>query len=376
MRCIWKVGFVILALILLAGCKKDDINTQDLNNYQDEFRFYTNAKINGLPVNFNAGEEEYALETDYSISDSILIMEGILAKVGKPQQNALILKIRGNEPVINPEDFRVEQSLRPGLYAYRDRSGEKVVPGMYELEFFGDTSYYPMNFHWKFPDGSSSYLKNPTARTVLVDDYDPYNVSMTTDYSGCESRVAHAINLEDDCDATFAITNVTNTECGIQVIARNGNIKDVSWTLDGFEVSPDFYGVIHAPYLGGNHTLTAEINFENGCQKVVEREFDGSSAQPCYTDFWYKKSKITVQDPEQLGAVELVYYDENGKMFSSYYSSVEGSFKIVSLSPYLANEQGQKTTRFFFEAEAILKNADGSSVELTECFGSFALAHP
>lgn len=365
-----------MAITLLAGCKKDDAGTQNLNHYQDEFRFYTNAKINGLPVNFNAGEEDYALETDYTISDSILIMEGELAQVGKPQQSALILKIRGSERITKPEDFRVEQSLRPGLYAYRDRSGKKIVPGMYELEFFGDTTYAPINFDWSFPDGSRSYVKNPASRTVNVDDYEPYIVSMTTDYSGCESRVAHAINLEDDCDATFEITKLTNTECGIKVIAKNGTIKEVNWALDGSEVSPDFYGVIHDSYYGGNHTLTAEINFENGCQKIVEREFDGSAAQPCFTDFWYKKSNITVHDLQQLGAVELIYYDENGKMYSSYYSSVEGSFKIVSLSPYLENDLGQKTTRFFFEAEAILKNSDGSSVELTECFGSFALAHP
>ncbi|MDZ7848146.1 MAG: hypothetical protein U5L96_16110 [Owenweeksia sp.] len=78
----------------------------------------------------------------------------------------------------------------------------------------------------------------------------------------------------------------------------------------------------------------------------------------------------------QLATVQLTYYDESGKAYSSHYNDVVGSFKIVSTTPYNENEAGQPTTRFFFETEAVLKSSDGSTLELKDTFGSFAVAHP
>lgn len=360
----------------LVSCQKDVTPLADESTYQDDYRFYTRAKVNGLPVDFYAGENDYGLETDYTVENGIVIMNGTLSNSAGPLTNAIVLKVRSEQKITNEEDFLVGQSLRPGFYSYRDQSGYKVVAGMYELEFFGDTNLYPANFHWKFGDSTEAFVQNPPMKQVDVDDYDPYVVSLTTDYSGCESRIIHHINIEDDCDATFNMKNLTTSGCSVEVIARHGNVLSVDWKLDGSSVSPDFYGNIATTYLGGFHTLKAEINFEDGCEKTVERQFDVSGSQSCLSDFWFTKQEQTVYDTEQLGAVELEYYDETGKMYSSFYSDVNGKFKIVSLSPYKENDLGQQTTRFFFEANAVLKNTDGSSVELTECFGSFAVAHP
>lgn len=360
---------------LVSGCSKDGLDSSSGGSYQDEYRFYATAKVNGLPMELNAGESDYGLETDYTVEDSVVIMTGALAKVNTPLQNALILKVRGNEKLISENDFKVHKALRPGLYAYRDKSGLRVVPGSYELQFKGDTSLAPLQYIWAFEDGSSSSLQNPPAINVATGDFDPFMVKLKTDYYGCESVVTHWVNLQSNCDATIEISQITNYGFDVSAVSRNGNILKVDWWFDGYEVSPSFAGTISANVYG-THTLRAEMYFEEGCTKIVERKFDASQSTSCFTDFSYEKKKSTVHDTRQFGAVELEYYNENGKKFTSFYSGSDGNFEIVTLSPYQENEKGHKTTRFFFEANAILKNEDGTSVELTECFGSFAVSHP
>src|SRR5690606_3625754 len=371
-----KMKRIIWMLAVLAGlitaCAKE---SSPSGSYQDEYRFYATAKINGLPIEFNAGENGYGLETDYSIEDSVVIMTGRLAKENATLSNALILRIRGNEEVVDENDFEVHTALRPGLYAYRDKSGYGVVPGSYELSFLGDTSLSPLQYSWSFEDGTVSSLMSPAPKNVVVSKYDPFMVKLKTNYYGCENTVTHWVNVQKDCDATIEISEITNYGFKVNAISRQGNILRVDWALDGQEVEPSFVGTITAN-MSGKHTLRAEVYFEEGCTKVVEKTFDGSASTPCITDFWYKKKKATTYNHKQLGAVELEYYDENGKKFTSFYAGTDGNFEIVTLSPYRENEKGQETTRFFFEANAILKSEDGTSVELTEGFGSFAVAHP
>lgn len=370
-----KIWMLALVVGLATACSKDSFDPSSSTGYQDEYRFYTKAKINGLPIDFNAGEDAYGLETDYSIQDSVIIMTGKLSKENQPLKNAIVLKVRGSKEVVDESSFRVEQSLYPGLFAYRDLSGYITIAGSYDLKFLGDTSYSQLGYDWTFENGSNSSLRSPAPIRVAVSEFDPFKVKLKTNYYGCTSEVTHWINIQDNCDATMKISEISNYGFKVQAISRQGNILNVDWALDGQEVDPDFVGAISAN-LYGTHTLRAEIFFEEGCTKVVERTFDSSNNTPCLTDFWYEKNKSTTYDSKQLGAVELEYYDENGKKFTTFYSGTDGDFEIVSLSPYLENEKGQQTTRFFFEANAILKNEDGTSVELTECFGSFAVSHP
>ncbi|AEV33367.1 hypothetical protein Oweho_2397 [Owenweeksia hongkongensis DSM 17368] len=372
-------GRIIWMLALIAGlataCSKDSSDLASGSGYQDEYRFYAKAKINGLPIDFNAGENGYGLETDYTLEDSVIIMTGKLAKENQPLKNTILLNIRGNKKVADESSFRVEQSLYPGLFSYRDLSGYITVAGSYDLKFLGDTSYSQLGYNWTFENGGNSSLRSPAPIRVSVSEFDPFKVTLKTDYYGCISEVTHWVNIQNNCDATIKISEISNYGFKVKAISRQGNVLNVDWALDGQEVDPDFVGAISSS-LYGTHTLRAEIYFEEGCSKVVERTFDAFNTTPCLTDFWYEKNKSTTYDSEQLGAVELEYYDENGKKFTTFYSGTNGDFEIVSLSPYLENEKGQQTTRFFFEANAILKSEDGTSVELTECFGSFAVAHP
>lgn len=371
-----KIVAILSVIVTMVSCQKDESPLTYNSTYQDDYRFYTRAKVNGLPVDFYAGDNGYGLETDYSIDSGIVIMSGTLSTGDAMLKNAIVLRMRGNEKVSVASDFQVGQALRPGLYSYRDRSGYSVVPGEYELQFFGDTNLYPASFHWQFQDSTESFVQNPPIKQVNSGNHDPFTVSLTTNYYGCQSSVVHHVNVEDDCDATFNMTSLSSYGCAIEVIARHGNLLSVDWTLDGSSVSPDFSGNINTTYISGKHELKAEMFFEDGCTKVVERHFNALGGADCLGDFWFNKNQVTVYDSEQLGSVELEYYDETGKMFSTYYSDVNGKFKIASLSPYKENALGQQTTRFFFEANAVLKSSDGSSVELTECFGSFAVAHP
>ena len=153
MRIARIIGFMAALAWVGVACKKDNLDASLNGSYQDEYRFYTKAKINGLPITFNAGEEGYGLETDYTLEDSVVVMSGTLVPENGLLKNAFVLRIRGNQILADASEFRVEKSLQPGFYSYRDESGYCTIPGSYDLKFLGDTSFSPVTYNWSFEDG-------------------------------------------------------------------------------------------------------------------------------------------------------------------------------------------------------------------------------
>lgn len=361
-------------MILAASCAKD--SPKDEATYIDDFRFYVKANVDGLPIEFYAGEKEYFLETQYWMEDSVPVLSGTLSSYNSMYNGSVVLRIRGAEALAGPAEFQVQNTLRPTAYPYRDQSNFKAEAGYYELQFYGDTLTSPSTYFWEFENGQTTTDQNPVVQ-VHATDYPTFRTKLTTTTSGsCQSAVTHYVNLAQDCDAGIEISGISAYSVKVKVNARVGTVNNVKWYLDGNEVAPDFLGVLNVGSLAGPHSLRAEIKFAGGCEKVIVREIRDLPDLYCISDFWYEKTEVKTFDPKQLGTVELEYYDKDGKKFTTYYNDVDGDFKIVSLSPYKENDQGQRTTRFFFEANAVLRNSDGSSVSLTECFGSFAVAHP
>lgn len=355
----------------MASCSKEEPPTV---TYVEEVRLYVNAKINGQPVEFNAGQNNYYLETSYSFKDSVVTMEGLLAPLGINPVNGFAIKLRSKRKFASDLNFDVDHGFASGIMPIREQGDFKTIPGEYEINFSSTHSTIP-SVAWSFPDGSSADA-NQVRKVVDIKDYLVYPTTLLAHFSpGCNSRVTHNVNVVDQCDATFNITWPQTLVGSASLNIRSGQqVDEVSWVLNGTRVASGPSPTIAFLY-GGTHTLKAEVTFVNGCTKVVEREVKTGSPY-CEADFTYSSQKHRVYDPAMLGTVELIYYDENGKAYSSNYSEPSGDFEISSLKAYESNEFGQPTMRFIFEAEGVLKSSDGSSVQVSEGFGNFAVAHP
>ncbi len=365
---------ISLLCVILAACSKEAGHT---DQYVDNHRFFLKGEVNGEPFDIKAGEDDYFLETSYSRDNGIVIMEGTLARTTEPNRNAFSIKIRGAEVSSSQTQFLVDENIVEKNYAFRDKSGFNSQPEKYEISFFGDTTLANLEYTWTFPDGSYSNDQSPT-RTVDINSYVDFPVSMQTSQNGgCQSLVTHYVNLADDCDGTFRMEiPSTGSMYKTEVKTWAGDIDRAEWFLDGNQVYPNFFNEIDINQVPGASVLSCDILFKDGCTKRIERDLSVTNYNPCVTDMWYSKNKPVIFNPNQYSTIEIEYYDSAGELYSSYYSNVEGEFKIVSTSPFQQNENGQSTIRFFMELDVMLKNDQGETLSLKNVFGTLAVAHP
>jgi hypothetical protein len=369
----------ILPLILLSlvlGCRKEDPGTH--HNYEEEVVFYVRGNMAGMPFEFKAGQQDYVMASEFIFQDSVVEMRGSLLPHGSLHQEGLAVRLRGRQRLSGISAFDASQNINTGALALRDATGFRKETGKYIVSLSCDSTNGQYASHiWHFPDGSFSnayYVE----KKVDLDDYPVYPVRLETSGAfSCQSEVYHEINLQGECDAGFDLDILANFTAQVSLKNIQGNVDSVAWYLNGARVSPD--PLDHTIYLGNtgsDHLLRCEVYFTDDCVKVMERKVGSNFADNCMTDFHYQARKEVVFDPSQLATAEIIYYDDTGKKFTSYYPDAQGEFEVISFSPYMHNENGDPTLRIHFQSNAILKSADGSTLELSNVQGSFAIAHP
>ncbi len=374
-------GVTIFVLFLITSCSKDPAS--QLGVYQDDFIFYFEGKIDGQPVELSAGKNNYALETDYQSdnSDSVVAMSGVLYSSNTTEmKNAFMLQFVADKAFQDESNFNVFENIIEGNTSLTERSAYKDHPTEYNLVLSPDIVSGTYSYSWNFENGMSSTSTSPSLRVSSLE-FPNFWVSLGSDVQSgpCTGKTTHWLNLDRDCDATFIV--VPNHVLGgyrASIFEKEGAVHSVKWYVDNNLVSSD-QELNNIPVnVDGNHTLKAEISFYSGCKKVVEKDYSVLANVPviCDLDFSYDKQDIRVYDPKQRGTVELVYFDANGKRFSSKYDNSIGNFRIHGLRNFEENDQNQKTVRFQFEGKAELKAADGTNLVIDNAFGSFAVAHP
>lgn len=374
-------GITMFVLFLITSCSKDPAS--QLGVYQDDFIFYFEGKIDGQSVELSAGEDNYALETDYLVdnSDSVVSMYGMLSNGNSGEKrNAFSIQYIGNEAFQDGSDFDVFNHIIEGNTSLTELSSHKDHPTEYNLILNPDIISGNYNYSWSFQNGINSTSVSPSLRVSSLD-YPNFWVSLASDTQGgnCNGKTTHWLNLDRDCDATFII--VPSHVLGgyrASIYEKEGTVHSVKWYLNDNPISSDLELSNIPVHIDGHHTLKAEISFFSGCKKVVEKDFNVLANVPviCDLDFSFTKEDIRVYDPKQRGTVELVYYDADGKKFSSKYDDSSGNFRIHGLRDFENNDLNQKTVRFQFEGKAELKAADGTILVMDNAFGSFAIAHP
>lgn len=371
----------IITLFLAISCAKE--GATPLGVYQDDFVFYFEGNIDGNPVALSAGQDNYALETNYEFnsSDSLVSMSGMLFSSNtSDKKNALMVQFIADKPISNEANFNVFENINEGNTSLTELSSFKNHPTEYNLSFSPDITSVNYNYSWSFENSYGTTATNPTL-TVSSLEFPKMWASLGSDTQGgaCIGKTTHWLNLDRDCDATFII--IPNHVLGgyrATIFEKEGIVRAVKWLLDG-ELLGNSMELNNLPVNeDGNHTLRAEISFYNGCKKVVEKDFSVLANVPviCDLDFSYVKSNVRVYDPKQRGTVELVYFDANGVRFSSKYDNAKGKFRVYGLSSFEQNDRNQKTIRFQFSGSAELEAADGSIIVIDQAFGSLAVAHP
>lgn len=83
-----------------------------------------------------------------------------------------------------------------------------------------------------------------------------------------------------------------------------------------------------------------------------------------------------VYDSLQFGKSELVYYDDQGRAFTTYYTQSPGALEVVDNWIYELDAWGRRTRAIQFKYSGELRTKDGSSIQVDQLIGVMAIATP
>jgi hypothetical protein len=363
----------LLGLLSFAGCKEDD-NGESGTSYTDNYRFYVDALVDGLPLRINAGENDYAMYTSYQLQDSLLLMHGLLAQDSQDIRNALQIFFRSAELGSQYRDFDPLGTLQNGKVAVADGSGHTQVPQHFDFDFFPDTVLGNQAFYWSVQD--SSYHADTCRVIGLNADLENHlDVSLNSpDPANCPINITKGISTLNTCKAEVRLGQFGN-DLALVVEPRIGSISAVRWFRGGQPIGNGTSFILPANLVGQIAEIKAEIDFASGCTEAITKEMLISPAA-CDVSINYRKKPHLSYNPHNLNTVEIVYYDQNGKRFTSLYPNTEGDFELMNTASYQDPNSGYHHQQFNFSGELLLRSRDGSTKSISKLFGSFAVAHP
>lgn len=364
--------------MIASACTKD--TSLDQAEYSDNPLFYFSGSVNGLPVNVQAGKDGYAMYTHYFLKDSVLHMESILAADSPAYREAFKIDIHGGELSNSISNTNYSSSLINGPIALADASGYPRRPHVYDYFFTSDSINGETPLQWGTPHGSY-YGDSCSILEVNALEQKSFKVEMqSAGPLSCTPFVAHTIQTQGDCKAEMHILKSTNSVLIAEARNRVGNIKSIQWSVNdqnvgtGLNLSYDVVG------FSAGYRLKARIDFESGCIETIEKVILSGSSQ-CDINLSYQKLAHRDYNPHNLATVSVSYFDANGKEYHSSYAYNTGHFGIEAIANY--NEMNTANTpthnshmRYSFSGDLVLKSADGSSVQLDNIFGIFAVEHP
>jgi len=366
-----------VVLVLVACSKESDL---DQAEYSDSPIFYISGSVNGLPVNKQAGKDGYAMFTNYFVKDSVLHMESVLAADSPAFREAFKINIHGSSLSADPINSGYTSSLINGPIALADASGYTRKPHVFDYYFTSDTLNEESPLHWTTPDSSyygdsCSYLEvNALHRTS-------FRVEMSSAGPlSCTPLVAHTIQIQGDCKAEVHILKSTNSELIAEARNRVGSIQSIQWFVNDQSVGTNTtlnYSVVG---FSPGYRLKAKILFTSGCTEVIEKVILSGTPQ-CDINLNYQKLPHRNYNPHNLNTVTITYFNADGKEYSSNYAHNTGHFSIEAIAIYnevLTGNQPSENNhmRYTFSGDLVLKSSDGSTVQLNNLFGIFAVEYP
>lgn len=369
-----KVSLFFLALALLSSaCKEDDGPSQTV--FMESPRFYVNANINGLPLSLKAGEDGYQMFTDYRVVDSVLYMCGVLAADSPAYRNAFKITLRGSEIINSPSQLASGNIFETGPISLYDPSGKTTLAGYYDYFFTADSVNGHIPLRWNTP--SNNYYGD-SCQLIGLNAHNQPNFSIEMLSAGplsCTPLVRHTIRTGQDAKAQLYIVKNSNSELRAEAQARIGRIKKVSWSIDGQNAGAGEFLQYNTVGFSASFQVKAVVEFEDGGVEIIEKVvLPGGSA--CDINIDYSKKVHRVENPHNLRTVEIEYYDNNGKLFTSAYPNCIGNFEVESVGDYNDASSSHRHQRFSFSGNMILKNSDGSTLEVNNIFGSYTVAQP
>jgi hypothetical protein len=356
-----------ICLLMLVSCREKEPPEESVELGPV---FMLSGTIDGQPFNAKAGENDYYMSTSFS-SDSLDVYEfnSQLKQRCSSCKRSLNVSLRnytagsGCDP-----DTAFQANTDHPFYssggAVTHAAGYRVYFKS-EYETQGVVSHY-----WDFGDGTFSSQKNP------MKEYEPgiYHVTYTATFSsGCSSSLSYPLNLSAHLagrnNQGFGYTYLDSNRI---MLFCNKSQDKIIWDLGQGQFSSQSQVILQLD--GGVRLVSFKRITPEGDTIVQRKNIASENYLLCNANFTH--FALPKADELMLSAVTVEWTDAGGTTYSSRKVKQDAaSFRILSSSPYLRNEKGQKTRKLNVAFDCLLSNGS-QTIEIKNMTGTIALAFP
>jgi PKD repeat protein len=377
-----KYYYLLFSILVIASCSPDLPLPQPNSG---EVVFLMTGEINGEIISFAAGEGNRYMYTSHETDSSgVLLFQGTLGEVGCQYcSNSLHFEFAqadGNTTT----DALFSTTIAPTLN-YRNALISMEITG-YDVRFEMSLSgTAPFNLTWDFDD--STPVVN-TSSTIFEHEYTEagtYNVCANiTDATGCQSMICRTIATDNsmNCSINFSVFHVAGLNYFFHPFSSGVPPFNYQWSIPD-SLMPQTSTLSSPTILMnqiGTMPITASMTDSKNCSSSIVQLVDFNNPNGiCLNHFDYQSKPIFTPGiaANYFSTFAIKHIDENGVIYSSALGE-QPTFSVINIlgiEDFLINENNQPTKKITLEMSCRLFAANGNYVDLTNGFGTIAIAH-
>jgi hypothetical protein len=376
-----KYCYLLLSFLVIAGCSPDLPIPEPTDG---NVVFEMTAKINGETINLAGGKDNRYMFTSFDLdSNGVLIFRGTLGEVGCPNcPNSLSFEF--TQAVGNATTDALFSTANSPNLTYRNALIPMEIVG-YDVNFdMNLQGVAPFNLVWDFGDSTTLNSNSGTLQHHYTD-AGIYEVCVNvTDATGCQSTICRTIATDNsmNCSVNFSVYHVAGLNYFFYPFSAGVPPFDYQWNIpDG---SSTQFSAASSPTILMNQIgimpVTVNMTDGNNCSSSMVQLVDFNNPDAvCLNHFNYQSKPLFTLGIAQnyFSTFAIKYIDNNGITYSSDLGEQPtfSFINILEIEDYLENENNQPTKKITLEMACRLFDSNGNYVDLTDGFGTIAIAH-
>lgn len=356
-----KIIYVLFAGILMTlwSCKKNALPTEETTQPE----FYFNGEINGSPLSFSAGNDNYFMKSAYyqDSATHVYVYKAALTQTACTSCGYAISILINDTKVSAPSaTMNVDNALKVGSYIYND---DNLEPLFYKASFVPQKNKEDgATYEWTIGDSVFSDTYKITDR--ILDANNLYNVTFKySDASGsCSSALLNSFipgsSLKTAIKATKIhaqspfVYNFTN--------ATTSKWAPVSYLWDfGDTESSSLANPGHTYKSLGKKLVKLRVidAKQDTCIAYYHVDVEDSNP-PCEAN--YSASFSPIPNVFGFSSITILITDPSGKVYSSkgFAQPDNSKFEIENINTYSLNERNEPTKKVKVRFNCALKNGN------------------
>ena len=378
-----KFKIVLFAMAIAAFSCKNDKKTDVVGDVV----FSAKGTLDGLPLNIEAGKENYYMFSDHQVVNNLTEYIGTFKKSNCADcRNILSITLFDslNKSIANPNlDSTLFYIKQNGFYRDSSFNGKAYKV---KLSLQGLSTNPSTQTHWNFGDGTSSNLINPEK---IYTETGYKNIQLNVSSGTCNGTALRRIFIDTVAQKTskgnLNIAKLQNPNIYSYSVSSNPNAGPYSYKLFFGDGDTWLYSqtmnnqkfVYHGYNSPGVYKVRAEIT-NNFSTEIIEKNIS-VGVTSCEVNFEPEITLVTLNYlSENSNRVKITWVDNEGIEYSSSLAEqgANSKFEILDSKPYKKNEQGKNTYQITVKADCNLISRAGKVIRLENAILVFAVAVP